>query len=42
MGTKKVPYSNKGVSELPINKPVLYRILTNSGNINYVVYAAAD
>ena len=35
MGNKKVRYSNKGIRELPIDKPVLYKIQTESGNVNY-------
>lgn len=36
MGSKKVPYNNKGIKELPKDKPVLYRIETAGGNPNYV------
>ncbi len=35
MGTKKVKYNDSGISGLPIDKPVLYRIETKSGNLNY-------
>jgi len=35
MSTKKVPYSQKGIEQLPKDKPVLYRIQTESGNLNY-------
>lgn len=35
MGTKKVNFNKTGIKELPNNKPVLYRIETNSGNLNY-------
>ena len=35
MGTKKVKYSKEGISQLPNDKPVLYRIETESGNLNY-------
>jgi len=36
MGTKTVKYNKKGISHLPDDKPVLYRIKTESGNLNYV------
>jgi hypothetical protein len=36
MGTKKVIYSEKGINDLPNNKPVLYRIETGGGSPNYV------
>jgi hypothetical protein len=36
MGTKKVSYSDKGVNELPIDKPVMYKILTGTRNTNHV------
>ena len=35
MGKRKVNYSRKGISNLPENKPVLYRIKTAGGNVNY-------
>jgi predicted GIY-YIG superfamily endonuclease len=35
MGTKKVKYNESGISNLPNNKPVLYRIETETGNLNY-------
>lgn len=31
MGTKKVNYNNTGISQLPNDKPVLYRIETDGG-----------
>lgn len=36
MSGKKVRYNNKGISELPKNKPILYKIQTEAGNLNYV------
>ncbi len=36
MGTKKVKYNKTDLGQLPKNKPVLYRIETDSGNLNYV------
>lgn len=35
MGTKKVKYNDQGIEKLPNDKPVLYRIETESGNLNY-------
>ncbi len=36
MGRKTVKYNKQGVNQLPNNKPVLYRIKTESGKMNYV------
>lgn len=36
MGKKKVNYNQQGIEQLPNNKPVLYRIETETGNPNYV------
>lgn len=36
MGTRKVKYSKSGIGKLPIDKPVLYRIETEGGTLNYV------
>jgi len=36
MGTKTVKYNKKGIEGLPNDKPVLYRIKTEAGNMNYV------
>ncbi len=36
MSTKKVNYNSPGIDKLPDNKPVLYRIETESGKPNYV------
>lgn len=36
MGTKTVKYNKQGIEKLPNDKPVLYRIKTESGNLNYV------
>ncbi len=36
MGTKTVRYNKQGINQLPDDKPVLYRIKTESGNLNYV------
>ncbi len=35
MGTKKVNYNNAGISQLPNDKPVLYRIETEGSSLNY-------
>lgn len=36
MGTKKVGYGKSNIEQLPNSKPVLYRIETESGRLNYV------
>jgi len=36
MGKKKVNYNKTGIDNLPNDKPVLYRIKTDSDNLNYV------
>ena len=36
MGTKKVKYNKQSIAQLPNDKPVLYRIETESGNPRYV------
>ena len=36
MGTKTVKYNKQSIEKLPNDKPVLYRIKTESGNMNYV------
>ncbi len=33
---KKTQYSNSSIDSLPTHKPVLYRIETEAGNLNYV------
>jgi hypothetical protein len=35
MGTKKAKFNKSGIGKLPINKPVLYRIETDGGTLNY-------
>ena len=35
MGRKRVNFNAKGIDQLPDDKPVLYKIKTNSGNPNY-------
>ncbi|MBW2079259.1 MAG: hypothetical protein JRI71_17265 [Deltaproteobacteria bacterium] len=35
MGTRKVKYNKEGINQLPNDKPVLYRIETESGTLNY-------
>lgn len=35
MGTKKAKYNKQGIGQLPNDKPVLYRIETESGGLNY-------
>ena len=36
MGTKKVNYNKSGIQKLPNDRPVLYRIESKSGRLNYV------
>jgi hypothetical protein len=36
MGTKKVRYNKQSIAQLPDDKPVLYRIETESGNPRYI------
>ncbi len=36
MGRKTVVYKPDGIEKLPENKPVIYRIETVGGNVNYV------
>jgi hypothetical protein len=36
MGTKTVKYNKQGINQLPDDKPVLYKIKTESGKYNYV------
>lgn len=33
--TKTVPFNKKGISNLPKDKPVIYKILTNADKNNY-------
>jgi len=35
MGTKKVNYTKRGIEKLPDDKPVVYKIITDTGNNNY-------
>ncbi len=35
MATRKVPYNKQGINKLPNDKPVLYRIETDGGKLNY-------
>ncbi len=35
MGTRKVKYNQQGIGQLPNDKPVLYRIETGGGKLNY-------
>lgn len=35
MPRKTVPYNKQGIGEVPNDKPVVYKILTESGNNNY-------
>jgi len=35
MGTKKVKFTKSGIEKLPNDKPVLYRIETETGALNY-------
>ncbi|MBC8400934.1 MAG: hypothetical protein ISR95_00195 [Candidatus Marinimicrobia bacterium] len=35
MAQKKVKYNKTSIKQIPKNKPVLYRIETESGNLNY-------
>ena len=36
MGTRKVSYNKSEIQKFPNDKPVLYRIETESGGLNYV------
>ncbi len=36
MAKKTVPFNPTGIEKLPENKPVLYRIETDGGRLNYV------
>ncbi len=36
MATKKVPFNDSGINQLPDDKPVVYRIDTKGGRSNYV------
>jgi len=36
MGSRKTKYNKSGIKNLPNDKPVLYRIETKSGKLNYV------
>ena len=36
MATKRVDYNKTGISKLPNDKPVVYRIETDGGKSNYV------
>ncbi|MCK5392803.1 MAG: hypothetical protein KAI91_00575 [Candidatus Omnitrophica bacterium] len=36
MARKTVPFNQSGASKLPNNKPVVYKIQTDSGKTNYV------
>jgi len=36
MGTRRVKYNNSKIGDLPNDKPVLYRIETETGRSNYV------
>jgi predicted GIY-YIG superfamily endonuclease len=36
MSTKKVKYTRQGITQLPDDKPVLYRIETEAGRPNYI------
>ena len=36
MGTKTVRYNRQSIAQLPNDKPVLYRIETESGNPRYI------
>lgn len=35
MGKKTVRFNKKGIGKLPNDKPVLYKIKTEAGNLNY-------
>ena len=36
MGTKTVRYNKQSIAQLPNDKPVLYRIENESGNLRYI------
>ena len=35
MGKKTVSFNDKGINQLPKDKPILYKIKTKSDNLNY-------
>ncbi len=35
MAKKTVNFNRKGINDLPKDKPVLYKIMTEKGNVNY-------
>lgn len=36
MGTKRVKYNQEGIEKLPNDKPVVYKIKSELGDLNYV------
>ena len=36
MGTKKVKYTKQSIAQIPDDKPVLYRVETDSGNPRFI------
>ena len=36
MGKRRAPYNKTGIAQLPDDKPVVYRIKTKGGRLNYV------
>lgn len=42
MGTKKVKFTQENIKKLPNDKPVLYRIKTEGGKLNYTGIAQRD
>lgn len=36
MATKTVPFTQAGIATLPDDKPVVYKILTSGGTVNYI------
>ena len=42
MRKKTAIFSKKGINKLPYNKPVLYKIITESGNTNYAGFGKRE
>lgn len=40
--TRKTKYNKTGIEKIPNDKPVLYQIKTENGNLNYVGIAKKD
>jgi hypothetical protein len=42
MGTKKVKFNKSGIGNIPKDKPIVYKIITEGGRINYTGSAKKD